>query len=118
MLRWGCVYSFQDREVEGERKEDGERGREGEENSNREAIMAGQRQGQLQPSLVIKVRVPRPPNHPFGPTPGVNHLVWPRPIGKTTPIPALGPPLCPSRSFPRKTLCSDPPPGPFLVHIV
>lgn len=49
--------------------------------------MAGQWQGQLPPLQVIKVCVPSLPSHRCDLKPDVNHLVRPRPVGKTTTIP-------------------------------
>lgn len=58
--------------------------------------MAGQWQGQLPPLQVIKVCVPSLPSHRCDLKPDVNHLVRPRPVGKTTTFlrrkdPSLGP---------------------------
>lgn len=49
--------------------------------------MAGQWQGQLPPLQVIKICVPSLPSHRCDLKPDVNHLVRPRPVGKTTTIP-------------------------------
>lgn len=61
--------------------------------------MAGQWQGRHQPQPVIKVRVPSPPSHSFGPKPGANRGARPSQSTRLGSFPRTAPPLCYSPSF-------------------